>query len=172
GITKSVCALLCVAAALTAPVARADIASPDVTCDTKGAACDNAAPNGVGVGVCSAGVPVTAFGRPSCGPAGDAGTGQTECLFCQAAQGGSGGAGGSGTAGTGNSAGATNTAGASAAGASAGGTSSTAGSASSAGTSSSDSGGCSVRQLGTERGIATFMLGLGLAALALGRRRR
>jgi hypothetical protein len=166
GITKSVCALLCVAAALTAPRARADVATPDVTCDTKGAACDNAAPNGVGLGVCSAGVPTTAFGRPSCGPAGDAGTGQTECLFCQAAQGGSGGSDGSGTAGTGNSAGA------SAAGASAGGTSSTAGTTGSAGASSGDSGGCSVRQLGTERSIATFMLALGLAALALGRRRR
>jgi hypothetical protein len=28
-----------------------------------------------------------------------------------------------------------------------------------------------VRQLGSERGIALFMLGLGLAALSLGRRR-
>jgi hypothetical protein len=166
GIAKSVCALLCLAAMLTAPGARADVAAPDVTCDTKGAACNNAAPNGAGSGVCTAGVPTTRFGLPSCGPAGEAGTGQTECLFCEASQGGSGGAGGGG-----NAAGATNTAGTSAAGASAGGTSSTAGAAG-ANSGSGDSGGCSVRQLGSERGVATFMLGLGLAALALGRRRR
>jgi hypothetical protein len=35
-----------------------------------------------------------------------------------------------------------------------------------------DEGGCSVRALGTEKGIATLMLGLGLGALALSRRRR
>jgi hypothetical protein len=173
GTTKTVCALLCVATALTAPVARADIAPPDVTCDTKGAACDNAAPNGVGAGVCSEGMPTTAFGRPSCGVAGATGL-SNACLFCEAAGGGSGdngGNGGSGTVGAGGAAGA-NTAGASGAGASAAGASNVAGASAQTSSSDGNDSGCSVRQLGSERGIAIFMLGLGLSALALGRRRR
>ena len=137
--------MLCLAVGLIAPAARADLPRPDVSCDTKGAACDNAAPNGVGTGVCTSGVEVGQFGRPSCeaaGAAGAAGSGQTECLFCQASQ---GTAGGNGTAG---------------------------GSSAPGATSSGDDSGCSVRQLGSERGIGTFMLGLGLAALAISRRRR
>ncbi|HKO53807.1 MAG TPA: hypothetical protein VJV79_39135 [Polyangiaceae bacterium] len=35
-----------------------------------------------------------------------------------------------------------------------------------------DEGGCSIGTIGTERGVATLMLGLGLAALTLSRRRR
>jgi len=35
-----------------------------------------------------------------------------------------------------------------------------------------DEGGCSVGALGTEKGVATLMLGLGLAALGISRRRR
>jgi hypothetical protein len=35
-----------------------------------------------------------------------------------------------------------------------------------------DDGGCSVRALGTEKGVASMMLGLGLLALGVSRRRR
>jgi len=35
-----------------------------------------------------------------------------------------------------------------------------------------DEGGCSIRALGTEKGIASLMLGLGLVALGVSRRRR
>lgn len=176
GIVKSACAALCLAAALSAPAARADVAPPDVTCETRGAACDNAAPNGFGAGVCTDGVPTTAFGRPSCGPVGNAGA--TSCLYCQAA-GGSGGAednggiGGSGTTvpngGAVNVAGAAGGAGAPAAGAS---SSAGAGTKPTSGDDSKDDGGCSVRQLGSERNVAVFMVAIGVAALALGRRRR
>ncbi|MET0790302.1 MAG: hypothetical protein ABW061_02160 [Polyangiaceae bacterium] len=151
-------------------MARADIAPPDVTCDTKGAVCDNAAPNGFGPGVCISGVPTTAFGRPSCGPAGEAGAAgapATECLFCKAA----GGSGGGGTAGAGNAAGASAAGAASVAGAPSASTAGATGTPTSTGNGDSD-GGCTVRQLGSERGIALFMVGLGVAALALGRRRR
>jgi hypothetical protein len=139
GFKKSVFALLCAAGTLTTPAARADVAPPDVTCSTKGAVCTNAAPNGVGTGVCSTGIPTTTFGRPSC-EAGEADAGQTACLFCDP------------NAPTVGNAGASSTAATMAA--------------------PIDDSGCSIGRLGTERGIAVLMLGLGLASLGIARRRR
>jgi len=153
GIRKSVGALLCGASLLAAPAARADLAPPDVSCPTQGAACHNAAPSGVGDGVCTSGVTNTIYGKTSCGPADSAGAGgQTACLFCQAGGGGSSSGGSGGSSAAGASAG-TNAAGTTA-------------------SSDSSSSGCSIENLGAERGIAVLLLGLGAAALTFARRRK
>jgi hypothetical protein len=142
---KSLIAALCVAGALLAPVARADIPPIDA-CSTEGVACRNAGPLGNRAGICTS----ATCSRGSA----DGGVTHYDCFLCR--EQGAAGAAGAGAAGaTGGGAGAEETAG-----------------ATSTNGSSDDGCSCSFKALGTERGIATLMAVLGLAALAVARRRR
>lgn len=155
--TKCLQGLVCMMGLLAAPAAWADIPPPG-TCFTEHEACDMAGENFDQPGVCTA---------TTCtkGPPGQQVT--YDCLLCELEAGGAGGeasvAGAAGTAGT----------------PEAGGASGTAGSAPKAGaagapvsTPSKDDGGCSVGALGSEKSATALMLGLGLAALGISRRRR
>lgn len=177
---KTVFALVCVAGTFAAPVARADIPPPDV-CLTKGAVCHNAGADFSGDGLCTQATCMKGGPQPL----------TYECLKCTAGEAGaagqldgSGTAGEAGTSGQLDDAGAggtigvagTHSVGKAGSTASIGGATHSAGSANSAGAadqpSKGDDGGCSIGVLGSERGIGSLMLGLGLVALGISRRRR
>jgi uncharacterized membrane protein YgcG len=158
---KIAMALVFVASSLLAPRLRADVPPPDA-CTAEGAACDNAGRRGNLPGHCLA---------TTCTRATADGGMQYDCLLCIVD---SGSAGAAGAADAGAAGGASN-GGASSGGASNGGASN--GGASSGGTSSggsNDDSGCSCRigVLSSEKTVTGVMLGIGLAALALSRRRR
>ena len=178
---KSVAIVLITAAAgVSLPAAaHADIPPPD-TCLSEGVACHNAGPQAADDGQCTAatctktlpGGAAMHYDCLLCKAPGDAGAGGTAGEAGEAATAGAAGdateAGGAGAGGKSNAGGATHSAGA----AHSAGASNQAGAAGSGTPGSSDDGGCAIGVLGSEKGVASLMLGLGLAALGLSRRRR
>jgi hypothetical protein len=178
--------LIGLAGALLTTGAWADVARPDNGCPTVGLQCHNAGPAGEEDGVCTAvgcNLSGSGGGNPDVckrcevpSPEGSAGSGDDIPNTAGAAN----VAGAGSVAGAPNAAGAANAAGAPSAGGAlnAGGAAShpargAAGDTTTTGTDKApDDGGCSVRMLGSEKGVAAMMLGLGAAALALSRRRR
>ena len=153
-------AFVCTAGVLTAPAAWADVAPPDA-CFTVDAVCHNAGENYDQDGVCKA---------TTCtkGPPGQQVT--YDCFRCESE---AGAAGAAGAMTDGGEAGVPGKAGAGSAGtAGASGGVGMGGGPATGGAHPDDDSGCSVGALGSERGIATLMLTLGLAALGISRRRR
>jgi len=169
---KNVLGVLCAVSLFATSAARADIPPPD-TCNTKGAVCHNAGTSASEDGVCTA-------KTCSKGPPGQEYT--YECLLCEpgtptGAAGASGAAGESGNAGAAGEPVSHGAAGALEGGAGTSGSESGAGGVGATGGGQNgghgtDDGGCSVGILGTERGVASLMLGLGLVAIGVSRRRR
>jgi|GEM_PF-1529074 len=183
GMIKSWGVFLCAASLFAGHPARADIPPPDA-CQTKNAVCHSAGEAYDEDGVCRA---------KTCtkGPPGNQFT--YECLLCEAssgAAGASGAAGESGNAGAagdvtrGGAAGAVDNGSAGKPDSVAGGSGSqggTGGAPSKGGSAGvplpaaddqADEGGCSIAAVGTEKGLASLMLALGLSALCLSRRRQ
>jgi len=143
GMMKSISGLLCAAGLFATAAARADIPPPDV-CQAENAVCHNAGENYDKDGVCTA---------ATCSKGSASGQVTTyDCFKCE-----SGAVGAAGATGAAGAAGATGTAGASMVATTDG---------------NKDNGGCSIHALGTEKGVASLMLGLGLLALGISRRQR
>jgi len=186
GMIKSWGGLLCAASLFTAQAAMADI-PPQDACETKNAVCHSAGEAFDEDGVCRA---------RTCtkGPPGNEYT--YECLLCETSSGAAGASGAAGESGNAGAAGEASEGGAAgiADDGSAGTPDSVAGRPSSQGGTggapspskggaagvsnpvsaddTADEGGCSIAAVGTEKGIASLMLALGLSALCLSRRRR
>ena len=166
GTMKNVLGVLCAVSLFATSAARADIPPPDA-CNTQGAVCHNAGTSASEDGVCTA-------KTCSKGPPGQEYT--YECLLCEPGT-PTGAAGESGSAGTAGQSVSHGDAGALEGGAGTSGSESGAGGVGATGGRQNgghgtDDGGCSVGILGTERGVATLMLGLGLVAIGVSRRRR
>lgn len=170
-------ALVCVATAVVAPAARADVPPLDA-CDVEGAPCDNAGGGGGQPGVCA-----KATCSRATGLGGAEGVMFYECLRCEPGQvpadGGAGGAPSAGSAGAstaqggaglalGGDEGEPNDGGAGAM-TGAGGSPNAPGRGEPGDDGSCD---CSFKSLGSERGVVALMLGVGLTALLFSRRRR
>lgn len=173
-------ALVCVAGALVAPAARADIPPLD-SCDVEGSSCQNVGGDAGQPGVCSA-----RTCRRETGLGGADGVMFYDCLLCEKATvpgaDGTGGAsaGAAAVAGEGGASIATGGANVALAGNAGEVANGAAGAATGAGGNPAVPGGdagedgcsCTFRSLGSERGVAALLLGLGLTALRSSRRRR
>jgi hypothetical protein len=167
---KTIVALAFVLCALRSSVARADVPPIDA-CTSPGASCENAGPGGNLPGICTVDTCTRPIGPPSAAGAAGSDVISYECLRCKKGSLGEAGAGGThGEAGSGNVGGEGGVTGA-------GGTSGEGGANGEGGAGASggshgggdDDGGCScnLTALGSERGVAALMLGLG--ALGNGR---